>query len=91
MAEGSGLRPEEIVLITLHEELYHRGVLPKVPHCTAVSVGPPDFITITAGPTGAPNPVASEAEVAVSVTATDSIGHALSYYWLANCPSLSST
>ena len=42
MAEGSGLKFEELVLITLHEELYHRGVLPKVPHCTAVAVGPPD-------------------------------------------------
>lgn len=42
MAEGAELKVEEIVLITLHEELYHRGVLPKVDHCTAVAVGPPD-------------------------------------------------
>jgi hypothetical protein len=42
MAEGAGLRLEEIVLITLHEELYHRGALPKVGHCTAVAVGPPE-------------------------------------------------
>jgi hypothetical protein len=42
MAEGSGLRLEDLVLITLHEELYHKGALPKVPHCTAVGVGPPD-------------------------------------------------
>jgi hypothetical protein len=42
MAEGSGVRLEELVLITLHEELFHKGVLPKVPHCTAVGVGPPD-------------------------------------------------
>ena len=42
MAEGAGLKIEEILLITLHEELYHRGVLPKVDHCTAVAVGPPD-------------------------------------------------
>lgn len=42
MAEGAGLKLEEILLITLHEELYHRGVLPKVEHCTAVAVGPPD-------------------------------------------------
>ena len=41
MAEGSGLRIEEHVLLTLHEELYHRGVLPPVPHCTAVAVGKP--------------------------------------------------
>jgi hypothetical protein len=42
IAEGAGLETNEVVLITLHEELYHRGVLPKVPHCTAVAAGPPD-------------------------------------------------
>lgn len=42
IAEGSGLSFDEVVLVTLHEELYHRGALPKVPHCTAVAVGPPD-------------------------------------------------
>ena len=42
MAEATGLRLEEHVLITLHEELYHRGVLPPVSHCTAVAVGPPE-------------------------------------------------
>ena len=51
-AEGSGFKFEELVLITLHEELYHRGVLPKVPHCTAVGVGPPD----TAGEANAHRP-----------------------------------
>jgi isopenicillin-N N-acyltransferase-like protein len=42
IAEGAGLRLEEVVLLSLHEELFHRGVLPKVPHCTAVAVGPPE-------------------------------------------------
>lgn len=42
IAEGSGLTFDEIVLINLHEELYHRGELPKHGHCTAVAVGPPD-------------------------------------------------
>jgi hypothetical protein len=41
MADGSGVELDELVLMTLHEELYHRGVLPPVPHCTAVAVGPP--------------------------------------------------
>lgn len=41
IAEGSGIRYEELVLLSLHEELYHRGALPKVPHCTAVAIGPP--------------------------------------------------
>ncbi len=41
MAEGSELRLEEHVLITLHEELWHRGVIPSVDHCTAVAIGPP--------------------------------------------------
>jgi hypothetical protein len=46
-SEGSGLKFEELVLITLHEELYHRGALPKVPHCTAVGVAPPDAVKDT--------------------------------------------
>lgn len=41
MSEGSGLSVAEHVLITLHEELYHRGVLPPVPHCTAIGLAPP--------------------------------------------------
>ena len=41
VAKGAAVDLEEVVLISLHEELYHRGVLPKVPHCTAVAVGPP--------------------------------------------------
>ncbi len=42
IAEGSGIRLEEVVLISLHEELYHKGVLPPVEHCTALAAGPPD-------------------------------------------------
>lgn len=42
MAEGTGLKLEEHVLLTLHEELYHRGVLPKIEHCTVLAAGPPD-------------------------------------------------
>jgi hypothetical protein len=41
IAEGAGLKLEEAVLITSHEELYHRGVLPSVDHCTAIAAGPP--------------------------------------------------
>ena len=41
VAEGSGLGIEEVTLITLHEELWHRGVLPSIEHCTAVAAGPP--------------------------------------------------
>jgi isopenicillin-N N-acyltransferase-like protein len=41
IAEGAEIGPEEAVLITLHEELYHRGVLPKVEHCTAIAAAPP--------------------------------------------------
>jgi hypothetical protein len=41
LAEGADLRVEEAVLITLHEELYHRGVLPSVDHCTVAAAGPP--------------------------------------------------
>src|SRR5262245_58613370 len=42
IADGAGLTFDEIVLINLHEELYHRTDLPKHGHCTAVAVGPPD-------------------------------------------------
>src|SRR5688572_4231140 len=42
MAEGSGLKLEELVLLNLHEELWHRGALPAAEHCTAVAVGPKD-------------------------------------------------
>ncbi|MGE3842762.1 MAG: hypothetical protein AB7I50_14390 [Vicinamibacterales bacterium] len=49
-----------------------------------------DAVTITAGPSGAPNPVASGAVVAMSVSANDSVGHSLSYAWSATCVTLSS-
>lgn len=42
MAEGSGLKLEEHLLITLHEELYHKGQLQIEGHCKAVAAGPPD-------------------------------------------------
>jgi hypothetical protein len=42
VAQGAGLSFDEIVLINLHEELYHRTELPQHGHCTAVAVGPPD-------------------------------------------------
>ena len=42
IAEGSGRTLEEIVLITGHEELYHRGVVPAVDHCTVFGAAPPD-------------------------------------------------
>lgn len=42
VAEGAGIRLEEAVLITCHEELWHKGVLPQIEHCTAVAIGPPD-------------------------------------------------
>jgi hypothetical protein len=41
MAEGGGLKLEELVLLSLHEELYHRGVLPSLDHCHVVAAGPP--------------------------------------------------
>ncbi|MCI0741489.1 MAG: C45 family peptidase [Gemmataceae bacterium] len=40
MAQGSGVSSEEAVLISLHEELFHRVALPGAGHCTAVAVGP---------------------------------------------------
>lgn len=42
IADGAGLTFEDVVLINLHEELYHRTDLPMHGHCTAVAVAPPD-------------------------------------------------
>jgi hypothetical protein len=42
MAEGTGLAFEELVLITNHEELWHRGVVPATHHCTVFGAAPPD-------------------------------------------------
>ncbi|MCC6124030.1 MAG: twin-arginine translocation signal domain-containing protein [Pirellulales bacterium] len=44
MAEGAGLRVEEFVLLTLHEQLWHKGVLPSESHCTAAAVAPPTTV-----------------------------------------------
>ncbi|NLO06431.1 MAG: S8 family serine peptidase, partial [candidate division WS1 bacterium] len=41
-------------------------------------------VNIIAGPEGTPNPVASEGAVQCSVTASDSLGHALTYQWSAD-------
>ncbi|MGH7265595.1 MAG: S8 family peptidase [Candidatus Rokuibacteriota bacterium] len=46
------------------------------------------FLSITAGPGGAPNPVASGGTVSVGVAALDSAGHAVSHAWDASCPTL---
>jgi C1A family cysteine protease len=50
---------------------------------TSPGGGPADTVTITDGPSGTPNPVASGGQVQCSVTAQDSLGHALSYQWTA--------
>jgi isopenicillin-N N-acyltransferase-like protein len=44
MAEGAGMRLEEIILITMHEETagHKDGKLPPVQHCTAIGAAPPD-------------------------------------------------
>ena len=43
----------------------------------------PDAVTITEGPSGDPNPVASQGQVQCSVAAADSRDHALTYQWTA--------
>jgi hypothetical protein len=42
IAEGAGITFEEVMLINLHEELYHRTPLPGHGHCTAIAVAAPD-------------------------------------------------
>ena len=50
----------------------------------------PHTLAITTGPSGAPNPVASEGTASLSVAASDSLGHAINYAWSASCPGLPS-
>src|SRR6185295_5377709 len=42
MAEGTGLALEEVVLVSNHEELWHRGLVPAMDHCTVFGSGGPD-------------------------------------------------
>lgn len=42
IAEGAGLSFDEVMMINLHEEFFHRGELPKHGHCTAVAISPQD-------------------------------------------------
>jgi hypothetical protein len=44
IAAGAGLTFEEVILINLHEELFHRLLLPEAKHghCTAIAVAGPD-------------------------------------------------
>lgn len=44
IAEGAGLKLEEVVLLSLHEEVagHKESTLPPVQHCTALAAGPPD-------------------------------------------------
>ena len=45
--------------------------------------GGADYVTIDAGPAGTPNPVASGAQVTLTISASSSEGRALSYAWTA--------
>ena len=47
-----------------------------------------DTVTITAGPNAAPSVLSSGGTTFLSVSATDSLGHALTYAWSAVCPGL---
>jgi hypothetical protein len=50
-----------------------------------------DSITITSGPSGTPDPVDSGGTVSCSVSATDTLGHAIGYRWSATGGSFSNT
>jgi hypothetical protein len=52
-----------------------------------VGLGAPGHtLTITSGPSGTPNPVESGGTATLSVTAVDSLKHAVTYGWSASCP-----
>jgi len=50
----------------------------------------PHGVAITSGPSGTPDPVASEGSVSLAVIASDSLGHSINYAWSASCPGLAS-
>jgi hypothetical protein len=50
------------------------------------SEGGPHTLTITSPPSGLPNPVASGGTADLSVAATDTLPHPLTYAWTADCP-----
>jgi hypothetical protein len=51
----------------------------------------PDYVNITAGPTGSPNPVTPGGTVTFVVNAVDALNHPLTYAWAVTCPGLSSS
>ncbi|MDF1555613.1 MAG: DNRLRE domain-containing protein [Deferrisomatales bacterium] len=51
----------------------------------------PHTLTITSGPSGAPNPATSGEAVNLTVSAIDSLGHTMNYAWSASCPDLSAS
>lgn len=55
-----------------------------------ITSAPTDTVSITSGPSASSSTVASGGTVSLSVTATDSLGHTLSYAWSALCAGLSS-
>ncbi|MGE3841844.1 MAG: hypothetical protein AB7I50_09680 [Vicinamibacterales bacterium] len=66
------------------------GIAPSVKKSYIQTIDPVTHsLTISSVPSGTPNPVASSASVALSVTATDTFGHSISYAWQASCPTLS--
>ena len=71
------------------KKLLDAGVLTQGSYVHAVNPQP-DAVTITAGPSGTPNPVVSGGGVSLSVSAADVYSHTLSYAWTATCPGLSS-
>ena len=42
IAEGAGLKMEEVLLLQCHEELWYQGLVPPGDHCAALSAAPPD-------------------------------------------------
>ena len=53
-----------------------------------IGLGLGHTLTITSGPSGTPNPVASGGTASLTVTAVDSLKHPVSYGWSASCPTL---
>ncbi len=53
-----------------------------------VSTSPASVISVSSGPSGAPNPVAGGAPATVSVSTSHSASRPVAYFWTASCPGL---
>ena len=80
---GLGSHPGPVALEVRWPDGTSQNVWSEVDRLVTIGGEVADEVTITDGPSGDPNPVASGGDVQCSVTAEDSLGHDLTYQWSA--------